>query len=739
MKNPLLKSLKYFISISLSLFLFGGQPLEFGEEKDFFQGYSIPQPVIRIGLGVDLKDIQIISSGGMNIYEVDTNYRLIAEDTDEAFIKGNVEKLTEKFVIQVAQSKEEEDAEIIAQGLKKLIENKVYVRRNTEERLIENYQVLVGDFLTRDDALDFIKKLNQAGIEDTWILQENITEKESKPLWILTEGELESLSDDAVLYFIPSSPQSILTFNNRDYRGIFVLRTSPNGLVLINILNLDDYLRSVVPSELSPYDFREIEAHKAQAVAARTYAIKNLKLNDDLGFDLCDTPKSQFYMGMNAEHPLSNLAVEETKGEVALYNGKLINALYTSTCGGMTENAEEIFGGRPLPYLTSTECNYEKKKSWSLTSENTLIPIYLNETNLSSEIASLQSLGAIPKETDPFFYKERVSYEEALDWIEKVLEIFGEENDQLIMEPTALNFLTFSHLIVNAFGWQERVESLLLESEMDSYLSDFHEMEGDPQESLNFLIQEGILPSLQDLEDPERVLARGELIYYLWKVVEGQWNLNHQGLFKGIESDKIVVEERGRDRKLMFSPRAFLLKRYNGDYSFTPQLYLLGRERIRWLESEGEILLLEVIYPSQSGILDPSSDYHSWDVKRSREELQERINQYYPIGQLMDVVPLKKGVSQRVVELLIAGTESQATVKGFRIRKILGLKETLFIIEREYNDGGRVVNFTFRGKGRGHGVGLCQVGAYGLAREGADYQKILKNYYHGIKIEKIYE
>jgi len=98
-----------------------------------------------------------------------------------------------------------------------------------------------------------------------------------------------------VLYFIPSSSQSFLSFNGRDYRGIFVLKPSSKGLVLINILNLEDYLRGVVPSELSPYDFNELEALKAQAVAARTYAIKKLGMYNELGFDLSDTPNSQFY------------------------------------------------------------------------------------------------------------------------------------------------------------------------------------------------------------------------------------------------------------------------------------------------------------------------------------------------------------------------------------------------------------------------------------------------------------
>jgi stage II sporulation protein D len=88
--------------------------------------------------------------------------------------------------------------------------------------------------------------------------------------------------------------------------------------------------------------------------------------------------------------------------------------------------------------------------------------------------------------------------------------------------------------------------------------------------------------------------------------------------------------------------------------------------------------------------------------------------------------------------MLLKGKDGQAVVKGLRIRKVLGLSETLFVIDREYDKEGAITHFTFNGKGLGHGVGLCQVGAFGMALAGANYKDILKKYYHGIKISKIY-
>ena len=312
--------LKSIAALLAALFLLGGEPLEFGQENTFFHGYLIEKPIIRVGLGINLGDIRISSSSGMKVYEVKTDYSLIADDVDEIFLRGYKEKLNEVYLVQVTRCDDEREAALTAQDLRvKLQYQKISVSRkekNPGDPGEGAFQILAGNFMTRGDALGFVKRLNDIGFKETWIIRKKINKK-SKPLWILVKNELKSLKDDTVLYIIPSSPQSFLSFKGRDYHGIFVLQASPKGVVLVNLLNLEDYLKSVVPSELSPYSFPRLEALKAQAVAARTYAIKNMGLNKNLGFDRLDTPKNQFYRGINAEHPLSTQAVEETRGETA--------------------------------------------------------------------------------------------------------------------------------------------------------------------------------------------------------------------------------------------------------------------------------------------------------------------------------------------------------------------------------------------------------------------------------------
>ena len=738
MKKSPASSLRYFIILVFSFFVLGGQPIEFGQENTFFHGFLIETPIIRVGLGVNLSDIQIASSSGMKIYEINSHYKLVAEDVQEARIKGRKEKLTEKFIIQVAQTKDWEEAEIFAQELRTKTGQKVSVTQGTEEALIGTFQVKIGDFITRGDALSYIVKLNQMGIDDTWILREEITEEESKPLWILVNDELKSLHDETVLYFIPSNPQSYLSYNGRDYRGLFILKATHKGIVLVNVLNIEDYIRAVVPSELSPYTFRQLEAHKAQAVAARTYAFKNLGSNEELGYDLCDTPNSQFYKGMNAEHSLSSKAVEETRGEIATYKGKLIDALYTSTCGGMTENAEDVFMGPALPYLRGTECVYEKQKEWPVKSSNSLMPIYIEGKNISPAIASLISLDIIPQNTDPFYYREEASFEEAMDWIDRARNLLRKKDEEFLPQPTELVYASFANLLIHGLDWQERVENLLLESETDFILKGLEGTNGHSRDHIAYLIQTGIFPDAEQLRWTDMPLRRGEIALYLWRALESYEDLTHQGTFKELDGEKIVLEPSQEEEGFVLLPNYFLLINDGGERTFASQLFLLGGEQLKWIEKEGSVKLLEVVYPPHSNVLDRDSVYHSWQVRQSIEKLEKRINQYYPIGELLDLVPLRRGVSNRIAELKIVGSGTQPVVKGLRIRRVLGLKETLFVMEREYDENGELSHILFTGRGWGHGVGLCQVGAFGMARAGAEYQEILKKYYKGIKITKLY-
>ncbi|HEU0015338.1 MAG TPA: SpoIID/LytB domain-containing protein [Longimicrobium sp.] len=150
-----------------------------------------------------------------------------------------------------------------------------------------------------------------------------------------------------------SADGGIVTIAGQPYRGIAEVRVNGSGIRLagINELPMEDYLYGVVPRELPPVPYDELEALKAQAVAARTYALVGLGKRAAEGYDLNATTSDQVYGGYAAEHPLSTQAVDATAGMAAVYNGTLIEALYHSTSGGYTANSEDVYNSAPVPYL----------------------------------------------------------------------------------------------------------------------------------------------------------------------------------------------------------------------------------------------------------------------------------------------------------------------------------------------------------------------------------------------------
>ena len=131
-------------------------------------------------------------------------------------------------------------------------------------------------------------------------------------------------------------------------------------LNIINIIGIEEYLYGVLKKEISPR--WPAEALKAQAVAARTFAIFNMNKYVDKGYNICASTNSQAYGGVNHEDPLTNKAVDETRGVIITYKGKPINAVYHSDSGGYTENSENVWGSF-LPYLRSVKSIFEEKVS----------------------------------------------------------------------------------------------------------------------------------------------------------------------------------------------------------------------------------------------------------------------------------------------------------------------------------------------------------------------------------------
>jgi SpoIID/LytB domain protein len=162
-------------------------------------------------------------------------------------------------------------------------------------------------------------------------------------------GTQEAVSSGPVVL---TSSDNLVKIGTVTYRGMAEVRINSGGtLAGINEVPMEQYLYGVVPRELPPTVYDELEAQKAQAIAARTYAMRGMGKRSSDGYDMLATTTDQVYGGYAAEHPLSTRAVDETNGLVATYDGKLIEALFFSTSGGATANNEDVYNSAPIPYL----------------------------------------------------------------------------------------------------------------------------------------------------------------------------------------------------------------------------------------------------------------------------------------------------------------------------------------------------------------------------------------------------
>jgi len=151
-----------------------------------------------------------------------------------------------------------------------------------------------------------------------------------------------------------SSATNLLELGENGYRGAVIVVPENAGTVsIINALHVEDYLRGVVPLEIGSLSEAELEALKAQAIAARTYTYKRMSQNADKPFDLASTVADQVYGGANAEATVPDMAIRATNDLILAYNNDIVDAYYHSTCGGQTANIEDAWGGESCPYLRS--------------------------------------------------------------------------------------------------------------------------------------------------------------------------------------------------------------------------------------------------------------------------------------------------------------------------------------------------------------------------------------------------
>lgn len=186
--------------------------------------------------------------------------------------------------------------------------------------------------------------LEQPGLRLTCIRQGQ------RVVWSAGEASGKLLS----LMIRPVDPDGRLTYGDQAYRGDFLVIVSPTGagLTLINTIDLEAYLRGVVPWEIGRHPQEFQAALEAQAIAARTYTISHLQARRNHGFDVFASVMDQVYRGATGEDELCNAAIEATAGLVLRWQGEEIDAYYSACCGGMSSRIESVWPRGGQAYLT---------------------------------------------------------------------------------------------------------------------------------------------------------------------------------------------------------------------------------------------------------------------------------------------------------------------------------------------------------------------------------------------------
>ncbi|HEX5435976.1 MAG TPA: SpoIID/LytB domain-containing protein [Gemmatimonadaceae bacterium] len=171
-------------------------------------------------------------------------------------------------------------------------------------------------------------------------------------LYAAGSGDQAGISHASAITARGATAASIMTVNGRPYRGTVTITSTSRGLLVVNQVPMEAYLRGVVPLEIGHRTSAERAAVLAQAVAARSYAYSHVDAAAQRSYDMVGTVMDQVYGGVKAETPLGDSAVAETAGLVLTYDGHVVSAPYHSTCGGSTAAPSEVWhGGAKVPYL----------------------------------------------------------------------------------------------------------------------------------------------------------------------------------------------------------------------------------------------------------------------------------------------------------------------------------------------------------------------------------------------------
>ncbi len=671
--------------------------------------------LVRIGLATDLESVTLPCCEGELAVDLGGTRLDVASPLRIRPAAASVGGVL--YRVQIAALKDEEQAGELARRLGKLAGEPADAHFDAQAGI---YRVRLGRFPERGGAEEASRRLVRFGVDSSWIVSEGAGLGEPA-LDLVHRGRTYRVAGRTFMLEAPAAAG--VRWEGRRYRGRLVVFLNDRGrLNLVNELPIEQYLRGVVPRELGPGAYPELEALKAQAIAARSYTLRNLGEFADEGYDLCGTPRCQVYGGMDDEHPLSDRAIAETAGEILVYDGQPIDALYSATCGGHTENVEVIFPLKRAPYLRGVPCieaGYVRLPDGAaagaradLRMSRALLQRAL--PGLSGSLGSASALeGALVRLAEAAGLATPEDHLAALDRRE-VQRFLGSLFDlaadaRLFVRPEELDYLVANPPL----GWN--VEDRRLAA---------------------FLAQSGLLSTSAAAGGEARVTATEaeDLLFQLaifLRVLE-----QREASFSTVAGRDLVARADGSELHFALPGDLATFRLVSGEARAGDLVLAAGDVLHLYLVAGGLVGVAQEVDP-RGASFDRTHDLSRWTRFRSDDELRASVASRLPGFDFRSFEILLRGVSGRVGKIRLLGSGAETVdVEGLAVRWTLDLPDTLFTARRLSPVQGKG-GWQFSGRGWGHGVGLCQVGAFGMARRGHDYRAILAHYYGGATLQAI--
>jgi stage II sporulation protein D len=361
---------------------------------------------------------------------------------------------------------------------------------------------------------------------------------------------------------------------------------------------------------------------------------------------------------------------------------------------------------------------------------------------LARDAALLVSLGVLePKLYSRTALSGTASADELRSWTARLVTALHRQPCAGAAEAALPRRGAFFRNLVASVCWEERASRLLAPGDRDYLLQveDRDALGEAERTAAALLVQEGILvPFSDNTLRPEASILRADAVALLAETaVKAGAPALQSAVLREARAGRLTIErEEGKPEELDLDPNLRLFRALDGNRMGASELHLISGEKVRFVLNDNHVPFLEAEQSRLGGTNDRSSRVFRWEVRLTPAEVARAVARYGSVGAVREVKPMRIGVSGRVVEAVILGSDGELPLKGLQVRWGLGLRENLFVIDRERAPDGSVSRFIFTGKGWGHGVGLCQVGASGMAVQGATYDQILAHYYRGVRLRK---